>query len=97
MRRPNLKSYHYRFSQTGFHSFHEYQFTCAICERDVRDTWDRNPRDRSQWPLCGSCERTWGSKIPNMTGLDRRNLAQLKALSYALDCEAAQIDHRGAL
>lgn len=62
-------------------------FSCAICEREVRDYPDRNGRDRHVEPLCRMCERMWTERIGKPTDgamMDRRKALHVLALSAAL-------------
>lgn len=73
-------------------SFDTLLFTCAICEREVRDYPHRNAKDRHIEPVCRMCERGWterSGKPTNGAMMDRRKTMHILALSNALHNTAA--------
>jgi hypothetical protein len=91
--RQGLKSVVFRVTHEAGDSFDALRFVCAICERDVTDFATRSPQNWHEWPICKTCERTWGR--PKGIGYgafrDRRIANQILALSEVINAEA----HRG--
>lgn len=70
-------------------SFDTLLFTCAVCEREVRDWPGRNGRDRQIAPVCRYCESQWPDCVPKAGAfMDRRKAAHLSALANALSGKA---------
>lgn len=68
-------------------TFNTLLFVCAICERDVRDHPDRNPRDAHLPPICKGCERHYPDvrRLPQGAMMDRRMALRLSAIANALN------------
>jgi NAD-dependent SIR2 family protein deacetylase len=74
--------------------YHEHLFTCAICEREVRDWKGRSARDKHLPPVCRHCEMTWGTRPSHGAFMDRRVVTHIGALADALSATAWQQHHR---
>ncbi len=65
-------------------------FTCAICEREIRDYPKRTGRYRQIAPICSYCQQVWAKEPGHGAFMDRRIAAQIGALASCLSAVAHQ-------
>lgn len=59
-------------------------FTCAICEREIRDYPKRTGRYRQIAPICAYCMKVWAVEPGHGAFMDRRIAAQIGAVASRL-------------
>lgn len=68
-------------------------FTCAICEREIRDYPKRKGRYRQVAPICSYCQQVWAKEPGHGAFMDRRIAAQIGALASRLATLAYKKEH----